>query len=251
MLWRVLLAESTALGLWAGSRVGAGGEGLRDPLGVVQGALLTLVALVLAFGLAMAVARHDARRSAVVDDANAIGTTYLRAQTLAEPQRSQSLALLREYTEESLNLSDAVPGSDDFEDAIAAESEIQRELWRLAGEALASAPENSAPRLYMESLNDMIDMQTTRAAALNSRVPSAIVLFEVVGAAVALALLALYLAVLSRGKLAAFLTAAVLTLLLFVSLDLDRPTRGFIQIPTAALTSLQKSMEDPPAAAGP
>lgn len=53
------------------------------------------------------------------------------------------------------------------------------------------------------------------------------------------------------GKLAALLTTGMLTLLLFVSLDLDRPTRGFIQIPTTALTSLQESMEDAPAAAGP
>lgn len=185
---------ATALGLWSGSRVRKDSDGLRDPLGVVQGAMLTLVALValvLAFGLAMAVARHDARRTAVVDEANAIGTTYLRAQTLAEPQRTESLGLLRTYTDESLNLSEAVPGSDDFDDAIAAQSELQRELWRLAGKALAAAPEDTAPRLYTESLNEMIDMQTVRVAALNSRVPSAIVLFEVVGAAVALALLSL------------------------------------------------------------
>ena len=97
----------------------------------------------------------------------------------------------------------------------------------------------------------MIDMQTTRVAALNNRVPSAIVLFEVVGAATALALLAFYLAILSRGKVAALLTSGMLTLLLFVSLDLDRPTRGFIQIPTTPLTALQDSMEMPPAATTP
>ena len=246
-----IMLGATILGLWLGSRVSERRENLRDPLGVVQGALLTLVALVLAFGLAMAVGRHDARRAAVVDDANAIGTAYLRAQTLSEPERGLSLQLLRDYTRESLNLSSSIPGSAAQKRAISAGSEIQRDLWRLAGEALAAEPTDSAPRLYTESLNEMIDMQTTRVAALNNRVPAAIVLFEVVGAATALALLAFYLAILSRGKVAALLTCGMLSLLLFVSLDLDRPTRGFIQIPTTPLTALQDSMEMPPAAPSP
>ena len=114
-----IMLGATILGLWLGSRVSERRENLRDPLGVVQGALLTLVALVLAFGLAMAVGRHDARRAAVVDDANAIGTAYLRAQTLSEPERGLSLQLLRDYTRESLNLSSSIPGSAAQERAIA------------------------------------------------------------------------------------------------------------------------------------
>ena len=239
---------ATTAGLVAGRKVSDHRDELRDPLGIVQGALLTLVALVLAFGLAMAVGRNDARRAAVADDANAIGTTYLRAQTLPEPERRVSLGQLRQYTEQSLTLSHSVPGGRAERRAIAAESALQRGLWHSAAQALSAAPNQSAPRLYVESLNEMIDMQTTRVAALNNRVPYAIVLFEVLGVALALGLTAFYLAVLSRGEVAVFLTAGVLTLLLFVSFDLDRPTRGFIEIPTAPLTSLQRSMQLPPAA---
>ena len=105
---------------------------------------------------------------------------------------------------------------------------LQRRLWRLAGDALAAQPTASAPRLYVESLNEMIDMQTTRVSALNNRVPSAILVVEVIGAAIALALMALYLAVLSRGVVTVLLAAGLLTLLLFVTFDLDRPARGFI-----------------------
>ena len=61
---------------------------------MLQGALLGFMGLVLAFGLSLALGRYENRRAAVVDDANAIGTTYLRAQTLSEPMRSRSLALL-------------------------------------------------------------------------------------------------------------------------------------------------------------
>src|SRR5207342_3912669 len=92
---------ATCLGIFLGRYVRHRAEHLREPLGVLQSALLGLVALVLAFGLALAVGRYESRRAAVVDDANDIGTTYLRAQTLAEPMRSRSIALLKRYTDAS------------------------------------------------------------------------------------------------------------------------------------------------------
>ena len=89
-------------------------------------ALLGLVGLILAFGLALAVGRYEARRAAVVEEANAI----------ADGQQ------------------------------------LQRQLWGLAGQALDAAPTASAPRLYVESLNQMIDMQTVHVSALGNRVPA-------------------------------------------------------------------------------
>ncbi len=161
----VIVFGATAVGLFVGRRLRHRSEALREPLAVLQAALLGVVGLILAFGLALAVGRYEGRRAAVVDDANAIGTTYLRAQTLAEPMRSQSLDLLKQYTDASLALSGAVPTSPDAVAAVAVESRIQRDLWRLAGQALVGAPTDSAPRLYVDSLNAMIDMQTVRVAA--------------------------------------------------------------------------------------
>jgi hypothetical protein len=243
-----IMFGATVIGLVAGRSLSRHADALREPFGVVQGALLTLVGLVLAFGLAMAVGRYDARRAAVVDDANAIGTAYLRAQTLREPVRARSLPLYVQYTDASLRLSRSVPGSLDAKRAIAAESALQRRLWSLAGNALDAQPTQSAPRLYVESLNEMIDMQTTRVSALNNRVPSEILTVEVIGAATALGLMALYLAALSRGVVTILLAAGLITLLLFVTFDLDRPERGFIKVPAAPLVALRASMDLPPAA---
>jgi hypothetical protein len=242
---------ATAVGLAAGRVVRHRSEQLREPFGVLQAALLGLVALVLAFGLALAVGRYEARRAAVVDDANAIGTTYLRAQTLREPVRSESLERLVRYTDTSIRLSEAVPGSDDARRAIADGALLQRELWRLAGQSLARDPTASAPRLYVETLNEMIDMQTVRVAALNNRVPGAVLAVEVVGAAAALGLLAFYLSLLGRGLLTVLLAACLVAMLLLVTFDLDRPTRGLIQVPDTPLTSLRAAMALPPAASGP
>ena len=94
----------------------------------------------------------------------------------------------------------------------------------------------------------MIDQQTTRVAGLGNRVPTAISLVQVIGAAAALALMALYLALMSRGVATVLLAAGLLTFLLFVTFDLDRPARGFITIPSAPLVTLRLSMELPPAA---
>jgi hypothetical protein len=223
-------------------------DALREPIGVLQGALLGVVGLILAFGLSLAVGRYENRRAAVVDDANTIGTTYLRAQMLAEPERSESLGLLRRYTDLAIRLSGDVPGSDGLKRTTAEQSELQRRLWRLAGQSVAGAPTETAPRLYVETLNEMIDQQTVRVAGLNNRVPGAVLGLEVIGAAVVVGLLALYISVLGRGLLAAVAAAVLVTLLLLVTLDLDRPTRGLITVPAAPLESLRASMELPPAA---
>jgi hypothetical protein len=253
-LWLIIFGivlGTTLLGVFLGRRLRAHAETLREPFGVVQAALLGLVALILAFGLTMAVGRYDQRRAAVVDDANAIGTTYLRAQTLREPMRSESLDLLTRYTETSIALSNARPGSTAARAAIAEGGALHRELWSLADDALAGSPQDSAPRLYVETLNEMIDMQTVRVAGLNNRVPSAVLMIEVFGAAIGLGLLAMYLAILSRGVAAVVLAAVFVSVLLLITFDLDRPTRGVVTVPDAPLVALRASMELPPAADGP
>src|SRR6188472_2448824 len=110
-----------AIGLVLGRYLRHRSEHLREPVSVLQAALLGLVGLVLAFGLALAVGRYEARRTAVVDEANAIGTTYLRAQTLPEPIRTQSLERLVRYTQSAVLLSDRVPGSAAAREAAASE----------------------------------------------------------------------------------------------------------------------------------
>jgi hypothetical protein len=246
-----IVLGTTLLGVFIGRRLRRHAEALREPFGVLQAALLGLVGLILAFGLTMAVGRYDSRRAAVVDSANAIGTTYLRAQTLHEPLRSRSLDELVRYTNSTILLSNSVPGSAKARAAIADGSSLQRSLWRKAGEALDDSPTDSAPRLYVETLNEMIDMQTVQVSALNNRVPSAVLVIEILGAAVGLGLLALYLAMLSRGVITVVLAAAFVSVLLLITFDLDRPVRGFVRVPDTPLVALRASMELPPAARAP
>jgi hypothetical protein len=246
-----VIGGAAAVGVVVGRYARRQPDAYREPIGVLQGALLGVVGLILAFGLSLAVGRYQDRRADVVVDANTIGTAYLRAQTIAEPERSRSIQLLRRYNDLAILLTYEIPGSTELSRTAAEQSRIQRDLWRLAGEALNRRPVASAPRLYLDSLNEMIDQQTARLAGLNNRVPDAVLWLELLGAAFALGLLALYLSMLGRGVIPVFAAAALVSLLVLVTFDLDRPTRGLIRVPATPLLAERATMSLPPAAPAP
>jgi hypothetical protein len=244
----VVVIGAVAAGMVIGRWIRSQSDAHRESVGVVQGTLLGLVGLLLAFGLTMAVGRYEARRGLVVQEANDIGTTYLRAQLLAEPTRTTSLTLLRRYADVAIDFADEVPDTRRFDDDIVQIAGIQRELWAVAGDAVRADPLGTAPRLYIETLNTMIDTHTSRTSSLRNRVPDTVVLLQVVGSAVALGVLSLYLALLGRGVITSLTAAAIVTLVLLISFDLDRPQRGFITVPYAPLVTARAAMEQPPAA---
>jgi hypothetical protein len=248
VLLLVLIVGAAVGGLLVGRSFRTREESGRETFGVLQAALIGFMGLILAFGLSLALDRYESRRTAVVDDANTIGTAYLRAQTLAEPFRSQSLPLLVRYTDAELKLSDVVPGSAESRRVIAEASALQRPLWRYAAEAVQEQPTATAPRLYEDSLNAMFDQQTVRVAGLTNRVPGEVLVVEIVGAALTMSLLGLHIGILGRGLIPLLLAAVTVAMLVYTIVDLDRPTRGLIRVPDTPLTELRVSMSLPPAA---
>jgi hypothetical protein len=247
----VLVGGAVAIGTIMGRRLKDRPDIRHEPVGVVQGTLLGLVGLLLAFGLTMAVGRYDTRRAVLVHEADTIGTTFLRAQLLAEPNRAASLDVLKRYTDAALVVADQVPDSPAFDVAATQMDDLQRHLWRIAGDAVTADPVGTAPRLYVETLNDMFDAHSDRVASLRNRVPSTVLVLLVFGSAVALGALSLYLALLGRGLLTALVATVVVLLILFISFDLDRPDRGLITVPDRPLVDVRASMDPPPAATGP
>ena len=108
----LIVGGTVGVGIVVGRRLRARREAeLPQSLGVVQGALLALVGLLLAFGMTMAVGRYETRRALLVQEANAIGTAYLRAQLLDGPVRSTSLGLFVDYADAcARRLGDRVKG---------------------------------------------------------------------------------------------------------------------------------------------
>lgn len=247
----LIMGGSVAVGVLAGRSLAKRPDSSRESVGVVQGTLLGLVGLLLAFGLTMAVGRYESRRALVVQEANSIGTTYLRAQMLAEPERTTTLDLLQQYADDAIVLADAVPESAEFTAAQQRLTDLQFQLWRVAGDAVAADPVGTATRLYIETLNETIDTNTERVASLRNRVPLSVSFLQVVGSAVALAVLSLYLTLLGRGITTSLVAAVVVVFIIFVSFDLDRPQRGFITVPIGLLEDVRESMDGPPAVTPP
>jgi len=238
----LMVGGAAAVGAMVGRAVRSRTDAHQESVGVIQATLLGLVGLLLAFGLTMAVGRYDSRRAILVREANDIGTTYLRAQLLAEPARSSSLDLLESYADQAIALADQVPDSRRFSEAASRMSDLQRELWAVATDAVHADPTGTGPRLYVESLNAMIDSHTDRVTSLNNRVPGTVVLLQVLGSTVAVGVLSLYLALLGRGLVTSLVAATVVILIVFISMDLDRPHRGLITVPDSALVGVRQSM---------
>lgn len=246
-----IVGGTTLTGIYVGRRLQSHRDEISEPIGAVQAALLGFVGLLLAFGLTMAVGRYELRRASMVIEANATGTAFLRSQTIAEPERSQSIELLRQFGHERKTLSRQVVESDSFVASVQRSSDIQRELWALASTTMSAHPTDSAPRLYVESLNNMFDAGLSREAAFIDRIPDSVVYLQIGSAALGLGVLGLYLATLGRRVRTATLAAVLVSLILLVAIDLDRPIRGLISISTRPIDAVERSMQQDPAAPAP
>jgi len=140
------------------------------PLGSLVGSVLGLLAFILAFTFGMTASRFEARKQLVLDEANAISRTYLRAGFLPTAQKGEIRRLLREYTAKRLRgTRDTIP------DVLAHSDRIQDLLWTHA-EALAKSDMDSELRsLFISSLNEVIDLHESRlTVGLRYRIPGAI-----------------------------------------------------------------------------
>jgi hypothetical protein len=198
-------------------------------LTTLESAMLGLLALMIAFTFSMALSRFEARRDAVLNEANAIGTTALRARLLPEPHRSETLKLLREYVQIRLDIARSGTSLAQQIAVINRSNAIQEALWQQT-KAMAAKDKGLIPTgLFIESLNSMIDDQGKRLAALRSRVPNIVLLalFSIAAVAGAFAGYASGLDA-KRTRLPVYLMGLVVSAVIFLILDLDRPSAGFI-----------------------
>ena len=228
------------IGRWWQGRTPEEQEG---PTGVLVGSLLALMAFLLAITMGMASDRYDTRRGLVLAEANSIGTTYLRAGYLPEPVASRSQELLREY----VPLRIAVNDLGEVNVRIARSVEIQNELWSMAEELARSTPDSDVLALYIDALNDTIDVNETRVTAgLYARVPQTVLMLLMVGSALTLGMVG-YSAGLTRRRspLTAVVMIIVLGAVITMVVDLDRPRDGFLEVNQQPLLDLQQQVGPP------
>jgi len=219
-------------------------EETKDPsMGSMVGATLGLLAFMLAFTFSMASSRYDTRRHLIRDEANAIQTAYLRADFVSEPRRTEIQRLLREYVDVRL----AGVRQPDPRPAIARSEEIHHQLWVLTAAEGNRTPGSIVVGLYINTLNELIDLHTKRVqAGLRSRIPSVIIYALYFVTVLAMASVG-YLAGLT-GKRNHFVTGALVlafSSVMLLIIDLDRPHEGLLKVNQQVLIDLQKKLAVP------
>jgi hypothetical protein len=213
-----------------GHRLGLRGTGEAN-VSTLEASVLGLLALMLSFTFAMGLTRFDARRDALLSEANAIGTAALRAGLLPPPHAAESLKLFRDYVQVRLDVTKRAPTPDEFSAAIARSNAIQTALWRQAKAAMAKDNAMAPTGLYIQALNETFDNQEKRLTAFRTRVPS-IVLAALYGISIVAIGFAAYASGLEKRSwrlpvyVMAFLVAAVILLIQ----DIDRPSSGLVAV---------------------
>jgi hypothetical protein len=167
----VVILAAAEIGRWLGVR--GGGE---ENVPTLEGAVLGLLALMIGFTFAMALSRFELRRDAVLDEANAIGTTALRARLLPAPHNAECVKLLKDYVQLRLDLTQRVLSLGELNAAITRSNAIQEALWQQAKAVAATDTEMVPTGLFIQSLNEMIDNQAKHLNAIRDRVPNIVFL---------------------------------------------------------------------------
>lgn len=202
-------------------------------------AVLGLLALLLGFTFSLTLDRYETRRELVVQEANAIETTWLRTQLLDEPARSELSALLRAYVDARLAYSE----TDDYAEAAAdfdrAEA-LQAKIWVQAGEVIRDDRESQLSRALIDPMNDAFNIAAARAAGYEAHVPGRVLTILMLYAILSAMMVGYILAGGRRRHHAATaLTLMLLTLAIVVILDLDRPRSGAIMVSQKPLADLK------------
>jgi len=218
----------------------SGEEEAEDQEGYLVSSVLGLLALLLGFTFALAVDRFDARRGFVLEEANAIGTAYLRTQLLEAPHRERLSRLLVEYTDNRLELGHAkepVPP-----EMLERNNRLITQLWQATVAAFPSIKEYDFSSSYLESMNTVIDLDTSRKTARRAHVPASV--FIVLGIyAIGTAAVLGYVLVGVRGRIAAAAVMALFALSFLLIIDIDRPTLGTVRESQDPIQWLRTSLQ--------
>jgi hypothetical protein len=228
-------------GLRVGRRKGRRSEQEQEIVvrGLIGG-MLGLEAFMLAFTFGGAASHFDARRQAVIDEANAIRTAYLRADLLPEPNRAEIRDLLREYVDARLE----GVRSGNIEQAIARSEELHNRLWLQTTALREKSPNPAFAVQFIQSLNDIISIHTRRViTGLEFRIPIIVWIVLYAITALAAASIGYHSGLTGRSRpLVALALILAFSAVIFLIVDLDRPLHGFLRVSQRALVDLQRTM---------
>jgi hypothetical protein len=214
--------------------------GYKDEFNVIQGATLSLLALIIGFTFAMAVGRYDQRKNLEEEEANAIGTEYLRAELLPAAEESKVKSLLLQYLDQRIAYY-TTRDNEALAKIIDATTRLQAEMWTTV-KAPALANPNALTGMAVSGMNDVINSQGYTQAAWSNRIPAAA--WTLLGILAVGTTMLVGVGMHRNGgfpRLLIFLPAVISIAFFFIS-DIDSPRRGVIRVVPQNLISLAESL---------
>jgi hypothetical protein len=216
------------IGFWLGSVTRSADEPFDRQVGLVRTSTGALVAFLIGFAFSGAASRFINRLDIIVNEANALSTAYLRADTIAEPQRGELKAALKEYTANRASLLSR-EGRDQIEALLAKVGGLHERMWRSA----INGTRDDAPLMavVLPPINEVIDLHATHLAMARRHLPIPIM-------AVLLGTVAISVGMIGFGNgrvgrrfsLLDAVYGAVLAAALWMTIDLDYPGIGIIRV---------------------
>ena len=235
----VILWLSVQIGGRVGRKLRPVHEDEREDLDLVVNAGLTLLALIIGFSFSMALGRYDQRKNYEEEEANAIGTEYVRADLLLPDDAAKVRQLLKDYLEQRL-LFYTTRDSRELDQINNETARLQDELWSSVRHAAQAQP-TPVTALAAAGMNDVLNRQGYTQAAWWNRIP--------VGAWGLMLLLSICCCVLvgygahRRGDLLFMALPLLISLAFFFIADIDSPRRGVIRVVPRNLISLSESLK--------
>jgi hypothetical protein len=236
----LVLWLSARIGAWIRTRRGSLYADEREDLTIVVAATLTLLGLIIGFSFSMAVARYDQRKNYEEEEANAIGTEYVRADLLAEADAAKVRTLLRNYLAQRV-LFYETRNEQQLREINTATSQLQSDLWS-AVRAPAAAQPTPVMALVVSGMNDVLNSQGYAQAAWWNRIPiAAWGLMELI--AICCNMLIGYTARSTEAKTILFIVLPLVVSISFLLIaDIDSPRGGMIGVNPQNLVSLAQSL---------
>lgn len=236
----VLLLVCHEIGFRLGRRIEGFDDDYKRRVDMIRTAILALVTFLVGFSFAAAGSRFIDRQDMIVKDANAIGTAYLRAMLLPEPQRSRLQAELRQYTKDRLELINSY-GSENVHPLLAKAGATQKRMWQAGLDGVGT--DRVLANFVLPPLNDVIDIHSEHLSAARRHIPQTIMVVIVISAAIGMGLIG-YDNGLARKRyfLLSSSFAVVSAASLWMTVDLDRPRHGFVRASVLPYVELLDSM---------
>jgi hypothetical protein len=237
----LLLGLAARIGVFLRSRRRELPEQVREDYGVIIGATLTLLGLLIGFTFSLATTRYDQRKSLEEEEANAIGTEYTRVDFLPGEDAARVRALLRQYTDQRIRFY-VTRDPAELERINAATASLQNQMWAMVAASAKTQP-TPLSALASSGMNDVLNSQGYTQAAWWNRIPIAAWSLMLVIAVLSNLLLGFGLH--GRAAVLSVILPIAVSISFFLIADIDSPRRGVIRVQPQNLYALAESLKGP------